>query len=163
MQSEDWNPATAYNPVTHKEYRPKSQANSENFLIKDQSNEAYQQLWQQFKVAESIIRSYDKSDMISGKQITVLRYGMGDSIIMHDDLGIQKDRHGIKGSFEAAYTCLLYLNEVKGGELVLPSIKQEISPKAGTMVIFHASEKHGVNQVLSPQRYAVLFRLSILR
>ena len=163
MKKEIWKPARAYDPTTHKVYRPKSQLNSESFIIKNQSNSNYQSLWHQFKVAQAIIECYDKTDMVADTELSVMRYGMGDYIKPHNDLGIQKDRKGIKGSFEAAYTCLLYLNEIKGGELVLPNINEEIVPKAGTMVIFHASEQHAVNKVFSLERYAVLFRLNLIK
>ncbi len=161
MEKENWRPATAYDPIAHKEYQPKSQKNSERFTISDRLNPHYKALWQKFDLAKTIIESHDDTAMIVGKELAVMRYGMHDHIKLHDDLGIQKNKPGFGGDVEVAYSCLLYLNAVDGGELVLPSIEKEVAPDAGTMVFFHASEKHAVNPVLSPARYAVLFRMYI--
>ena len=81
-------------------------------------------------------------------------YGINDYIPQHNDLGNIKINDDL---CEVVYSSLLYLNDSKGGELVLNGIDFTISK--GDITVFPAETIHKVKPVLSGERYAVMFRL----
>ena len=65
--------------------------------------------------------------------IKAKQYGQGDYVKEHDDCGNVK----LKGKIHhIAYSCLLYLNDSHGGELIVDG--KEIEITKGTFIIFPA-------------------------
>lgn len=55
------------------------------------------------------------------------------------------------------FTALIYLNDnYSGGEICFPDQGIEIKPKAGSVIIWPAAEKHAVNKILEGHRYTVV-------
>ena len=52
---------------------------------------------------------------------------------------------------------VLYINDdYKGGELTFPDLELEIKPKAGSLVVWAGSERHGVNKIEEGNRYTLI-------
>ncbi len=155
LNNNKWEPSTAYDPVKLERYTPKSLKNSITLDIEEQSeiHSVFNQIFESQMIP--YVKSYDQNfDSYFQHSIKAIKYGKGDYVRKHDDCGDVKISDDI---FHVQYSCLLYLNDSHGGQLIVDG--EEINIKAGTFVIFPAETIHEVKPILSGHRYTVLFRL----
>lgn len=157
IEQQNLTPAQAYNPNKLEYYTPKNLKNSKNVRLDNDSELALilQSLFEKY-VISYIEENDDNFNNYVQHDITVIKYGKGDFIQKHDDCGNIKIGDHI---YNVVYSSLLYLNNSHGGELILNG--EEINIKQGQFVTFPAETLHSVNEILSGNRYAVLFRLYI--
>lgn len=148
-------PAQAYDPKKLQYYTPKNLKNSKNSRLDNDSELAIilQSLFDKH-VIEHVKQHDSNFNQYIQHEISVIKYGQGDYIQEHNDCGNIKFCDSI---YNVAYSSLLYLNDSHGGELILDG--EEINIKQGQFVAFPAETLHSVKEILSGNRYAVLFRL----
>jgi prolyl 4-hydroxylase len=93
----------------------------------------------------------------------ILHYGAGGHYIPHVDAEtLYKDDIGLnmwEKTLDRDLSVVYFLNDgFTGGELVFPEIDLVVKPEAGTLVCFPSDHHyiHGVNPVISGQRYTIV-------
>jgi hypothetical protein len=93
----------------------------------------------------------DKLDYIARNSYSLSHWILGRSLAPHIDT--IKYEHEDTHTPRSAINALLYLtDDYAGGEITFPDIGVALKPKAGSVVVFDADLKHGVNAVISGTR-----------
>lgn len=110
------------------------------------------------------IFNHDPRFLKQASSLIVLRLVAGNELPWHDDLGGKRLSDGTVEN--AAYSCLIYLDDADGGvlECVNPNTNeiQQYHPRIGRYVAFSSNVKHRVTSLTSKFRHAVLLRLSVV-